>query len=117
MNKKQRLKVAKQEHLKFLKSHSIDGSKRPKLLGVDGDTNKMPVGSLRVACAGRSFGEVPGNGTKRDLDVELARGNESAETAKQIKALSNRIGPLYNKGPLQLITNLDDFKNNGRRDR
>lgn len=76
------------------------------------------VSLARIPVVGRSASDtVPGNGTRRDLDLEEFRGKESAETVKAIRALASRIAPLYNKGPLQLVTNTDDLAGNGRRDR
>lgn len=113
-NKK--LLAAKAAHDKFLRSHGIDPSRKPVLRGVV-DNDLVVTGNNRVTAAAVSADNIPGNGTKRDLQMRVQAGEEKQATLDKVKERANSCAPAYNKGPYMLITSKDELRGAKRRDR
>lgn len=111
ISKAERIRI---EHEAFLRSHGIDPSKRPRVK----PTTQSPLvaaGAKRTVKLIEPSSNVPGNGTRADLQMRAERGQESKETVDAINALKSRVAPAYNKGPLMLVSNPEDLKTNMRR--
>lgn len=102
------------EHEAFLRSVGVDPAKRIKLQGVP--PNTLVAQSLRRGEQTVSTSDtIPGNGTRRDVQVALARGDESAETVRAMQAVQQSVAQLYPKGPFGPVTDPDHLKTSVRR--
>ena len=102
------------EHDAFLRSVGVDPSKRHKLQGVPADD--LTAKSLhRDDGQHRTSDTIPGNGTRRDMQLALHRGDESAETFLAMQAVQQSVAQLYPKGPFGPVTDPHHLKTNVRR--
>lgn len=89
-----RLLAAHESHAKFLRSHGIDPTTKPILKGVEFETYVRPE-HVTSDC-------IPGSGSS----PKKGHGNAGKV-----------IGQPYHKGPLMVLSSVDDLKTNKRRDR
>lgn len=102
------------EHEAFLRRMGVDPAKRIKLQGVP--PNTLVAQSLRRSEQTVSTSDtIPGNGTRRDVHVALARSDESAETIRAMQAVQQSVAQLYPKGPFGPVTDPNHLKTNVRR--
>ena len=103
--------ASRAKHNAFLRRLGIDPTKRPRLCGAQPDvlTAKPHV---RRPDAPATSDIIPGNGTRRDMQVEVQAGRE---TAAKTAAYGLRVAQLYPKGPYGLVSDPDHLKSNVRR--
>lgn len=59
---------------------------------------------------------IPGNGSKRTLQMEVQAGRESPETLRVVEARKKMVAPAFNKGPMMLVTRNEELRGSKRRD-
>lgn len=78
----------------------------------------LEVRSLeRVELRPVALGSVAGNGTYRDLEMDVAAGIESPEVLEQVRLREMSVVQLYPKGPYGPVTDAAVLKTNTRRPR
>lgn len=102
------------KHNAFLRRLGIDPTKRPRLCGAQPDVLSAKP-HVRRPEAPATSDSIPGNGTRRDMQVEVHAGRETAATAAKTAAYGLRVAQLYPKGPYGLVSDPDHLKSNVRR--
>lgn len=105
------LRDAKLYYDEYLRKLGFDPEKKPEIKG-----RGTWAPDKRMTPKEKTSDQVPGNGGRRTLEMDVQSGKESADTWKAIQEKKSRVAQVYNKGPFMLVSDSKELKGSRRRD-
>lgn len=109
-----KLQAAQAAHDKFLRGLGIDPAKKPTLKGAPPDILTASTGKREAPHAATSD-QIPGNGTRRDMQMDVQAGTEKPSTLAAKHAKQKSVAQLYPKGPYGPVSDPTHLQSNVRR--
>lgn len=109
-----KMQQAQAAHDKFLRGLGIDPKKKPTLKGAPPDILTASTGKREAPHVGPSD-QIPGNGTRRDLEMDVQAGTEKPSTLEAKRVTQQRVAQLYPKGPYGPVSDPTHLQTNVRR--